>query len=92
MATIAADAGVGIGTLYRHFPSREDLLDYLTHVSFEQVLANAQAAERGATTAAEALRAPSVSHPGTHRSRAALDAEEPRARDNVHSDHGDVIL
>src|SRR5580692_7769094 len=26
MATIAADAGVGIGTLYRHFPSREDLL------------------------------------------------------------------
>src|SRR5580658_268549 len=56
MATIAADAGVGIGTLYRHFPSREDLLDYLTHVSFEQVLANAQAAERGATTAAEALR------------------------------------
>ena len=56
MATIAADAGVGIGTLYRHFPSREDLLDYLTHTSFEQVLANAQAAERGATTAAEALR------------------------------------
>jgi AcrR family transcriptional regulator len=56
MATIAAEAGVGIGTLYRHFPSREDLLDYLTHVSFEQVLANARAAERGATTAAEALR------------------------------------
>src|SRR5258705_633110 len=56
MATIAADAGVGIGTLYRHFASREDLLDYLTHVSFEQVLANAQAAEHGATTAAEALR------------------------------------
>jgi AcrR family transcriptional regulator len=56
MATIAADAGVGIGTLYRHFPSREALLDYLTHTSFEQVLANAQAAERDATTATEALR------------------------------------
>jgi AcrR family transcriptional regulator len=56
MATIAAEAGVGIGTLYRHFPSRDDLLDYLTHVSFEQVLANAQAAQQGATTAAEALR------------------------------------
>jgi len=56
MATIAADAGVGVGTLYRHFPSRDDLLDYLTHVSFEQVLANAQAAERSAATAAEALR------------------------------------
>jgi len=25
MATIAADAGVGVGTLYRHFPTRDDL-------------------------------------------------------------------
>ena len=56
MATIAADAGVGIGTLYRHFPTREDLLGYLTHASFEQVLANARAAESKAATAAEALR------------------------------------
>ena len=56
MATIAADAGVGIGTLYRHFPTREDLLGYLTHASFEQVLANAEAAESNAATAAEALR------------------------------------
>jgi AcrR family transcriptional regulator len=56
MATIAADAGVGIGTLYRHFPTREDLLNYLTHISFEQVLANAKAAESNATTATEALQ------------------------------------
>jgi AcrR family transcriptional regulator len=56
MATIAADAGVGIGTLYRHFPTREYLLGYLTHASFEQVLANAKAAESAAATAAEALR------------------------------------
>ena len=56
MATIAADAGVGIGTLYRHFPTREYLLSYLTHASFEQVLANAGAAESNAATAAEALR------------------------------------
>lgn len=26
LRTVAAEAGVGIGTLYRHFPSREDLL------------------------------------------------------------------
>jgi AcrR family transcriptional regulator len=56
MATIAADAGVGIGTLYRHFPTREDLLGHLTHASFERVLGNAQAAEASAATAAEALR------------------------------------
>ena len=55
MATIAADAGVGIGTLYRHFPTREDLLSYLTHLSFERVLANAELAERTGPTAAEAL-------------------------------------
>jgi AcrR family transcriptional regulator len=56
MATIAAEAGVGIGTLYRHFPTREDLLSYLTHESFEQVLVNAKAAESNGTSAADALR------------------------------------
>ncbi|MCU4185630.1 TetR/AcrR family transcriptional regulator [Acidiferrimicrobium sp. IK] len=56
MATIAADAGVGVGTLYRHFPSREDLLSHLTHKSFEQVLANARAAERHGSTPTESLR------------------------------------
>jgi AcrR family transcriptional regulator len=56
MATIAADAGVGIGTLYRHFRTRENLLSFLTHRSFEQVLANVQAAEKDGTTASDALR------------------------------------
>ena len=56
MATIAADAGVGVGTLYRHFPTREDLLNHLTHASFEQVLANAIAAQSNGTTATEALQ------------------------------------
>src|SRR3984893_9319423 len=56
MATIAADAGVGIGTLYRHFPTREDLLNSLTHLSFEQELSNVQAADSDAATASDALR------------------------------------
>jgi AcrR family transcriptional regulator len=56
MATIAADAGVGIGTLYRHFPARGDLLNFLAHRSFEQVLSNVQAAERDGVTASDALR------------------------------------
>jgi AcrR family transcriptional regulator len=38
MATVAADAGVGVGTVYRHFPSRESLLTALTHRSFQFVL------------------------------------------------------
>jgi AcrR family transcriptional regulator len=56
LATIAADAGVGIGTLYRHFPTREDLLNFLAHRSFEQVLSNVRAAESEGTTAGDALR------------------------------------
>jgi len=56
MATIAADAGVGIGTLYRHFPTRDAMLSHLTQRSFEQVLANARSAERHGTTAAECIR------------------------------------
>jgi AcrR family transcriptional regulator len=46
MATVAADAGVGVGTVYRHFPSREALLGALTHRSFRLVLdAAAEAAD-----------------------------------------------
>src|ERR1700723_2170202 len=56
MATIAADAGVGIGTLYRHFRTRENLLTFLAHRSFEQVLSSVQAAESNGTTASDALR------------------------------------
>jgi AcrR family transcriptional regulator len=56
LATIAADAGVGIGTLYRHFRTREDLLGFLARRSFEQVLTNVQAAGSDATTAGDALR------------------------------------
>ena len=56
MATIAAEAGVGVGTLYRNFATREDLINHLTHLSFEQVLGNAEAAERSGATATEALR------------------------------------
>jgi AcrR family transcriptional regulator len=56
MGTIAAEAGVGIGTLYRHFPSREALLSHLTLLSFEKVLANAQRAESEGTSPADCLR------------------------------------
>ena len=44
MATIAEQAGVGIGTLYRHYPTRPTLLAALTLRSFNLVLQHARAA------------------------------------------------
>src|SRR5512132_3370259 len=44
MATIADEAGVGIGTLYRHYPTRSALLMALTLRSFDVVLQHARAA------------------------------------------------
>ncbi len=44
MATIADEAGVGIGTLYRHYPTRQSLLGALTLRSFNLVLHHAGAA------------------------------------------------
>jgi AcrR family transcriptional regulator len=57
MATIAAEAGVGVGTLYRHFPTREDLLDELTHRSFLLMLARLERASQDESTATAVLRA-----------------------------------
>jgi AcrR family transcriptional regulator len=44
MAIIAGRAGVGVGTVYRHFPTREDLLGALVHRSFGLAVENARAA------------------------------------------------
>lgn len=46
MRDIARQAGVGIGTLYRHFPTREALLEALLRGSFDDVTARAAALER----------------------------------------------
>ena len=45
MGTIAAEAGVGIGTLYRRYPNREALLEALTLRAFRLVLRCAEDAE-----------------------------------------------
>ena len=44
MNTIARLAGVGVGTVYRHFPSRRALLESLATEGFERLLAEARAA------------------------------------------------
>jgi AcrR family transcriptional regulator len=42
---VARRAGVGIGTLYRHFPTRESLLEALLRDSFDRVSSKAEAFE-----------------------------------------------
>jgi AcrR family transcriptional regulator len=56
LSTIAADAGVGVGTLYRRYPSREALLAALTLRSFRLVLDAARSAAIGTDTGIGALR------------------------------------
>jgi AcrR family transcriptional regulator len=56
MAQIAEHAGVGIGTVYRHFPTREDLLGALVHRSFGIALDNARAAAAHPGSALEGIR------------------------------------
>jgi AcrR family transcriptional regulator len=56
IATIAADAGVGVGTLYRRYPSREALLAALTGQSFRLVLDAAQSAAECPDSGIDALR------------------------------------
>jgi AcrR family transcriptional regulator len=36
---IAREAGVGVGTLYRHFPTRDDLVDAVLEDAFEELVA-----------------------------------------------------
>jgi AcrR family transcriptional regulator len=56
MADIANRAGVGIGTVYRHFATREELLSALVHRSFELAVANARAAAAEPGPALDGIR------------------------------------
>lgn len=55
MATIAAEAGVGVATLYRRYPTREVLLAALTERSFHLVLIAAEEAAAREDTALASL-------------------------------------
>jgi AcrR family transcriptional regulator len=56
MAQIAEHAGVGVGTVYRHFPTREALLGALVHRSFGIAVDNARAASAHPGSAREGVR------------------------------------
>jgi AcrR family transcriptional regulator len=53
---VAAEAGVGIGTLYRHFPNRAALLDGLVTRSLRVVVEAIRDATADAATALDAVR------------------------------------
>ena len=44
MDAIAAEAGLGVGTLYRHFPTREALIDVLIAERMRELVASAESA------------------------------------------------
>jgi AcrR family transcriptional regulator len=56
MARIAERAGVGVGTVYRHFATREELLGALVHRSFGLAVDNARAAAAHPGSALEGVR------------------------------------
>jgi AcrR family transcriptional regulator len=56
MADIARRAGVGVGTVYRHFPTREHLLGALVHRSFGLAVDNARAAAAHPGSALDGIR------------------------------------
>lgn len=51
---VARRAGVGLGTLYRHFPNREALLEALLRSSFDRLTAKAEVLQ-GSNSPADAL-------------------------------------
>jgi AcrR family transcriptional regulator len=57
MADIAQHAGVGVGTVYRHFPNRDALLGALVHRSFQLAVANATAAAAHPGSALDGIEA-----------------------------------
>jgi AcrR family transcriptional regulator len=99
MATIAAQAGVGVGTVYRHYPSREALLSALTQRSFRLVLGAAERAAAQPGPAIEAVRSflndtiehgPDLVLP-LHGGPAPTDAATVSIRREVHRVLGSVI-
>lgn len=56
LETIAAEAGVGIGTLYRRFPNREALLEAMAVRAYRLILAEAEDALACGQTGHDAIR------------------------------------
>jgi AcrR family transcriptional regulator len=92
MAEVAAAAGVGVGTLYRHYPGREALLAALTERSFRMVLdavEDAAGRDEPALTALDRFLDRTIEHRDQlvlplHGGPAQLTPAAARTRDRVH--------
>lgn len=93
MASIARDADVGIGTLYRNFPTRDALLDALTERSFGLVLnvvEEAATADGPAIAALETFLKSTIAHRDQlvlplHGGPRNLTEESRRIQDQIHT-------
>lgn len=93
MASIARDAGVGIGTLYRNYPTRDALLAALTERSFGLVLDVVKAAaetEGPGIVALEAFLTSTIDHRDQlvlplHSGPENLNDESRRLRDQINA-------
>ncbi|MEV0079442.1 helix-turn-helix domain-containing protein [Nocardia neocaledoniensis] len=56
MAEVAGAAGVGVGTIYRHFPTRQALIEAVAEQRFVAILDFARAESAQAPTGREAVR------------------------------------
>lgn len=100
IATIAAAAGLGVGTLYRHFPTREALLAAVGHRSFRIVLGHARlaaAAERTAIASVGAFLERIIADRDNlvlplHGGPLSLDDETERLRAEIRATIGSILL
>lgn len=76
---IARRAGVGIGTLYRHFPDQQSLLHAVAHHVLEHCIAAGEAALADSGDGAEALRR--YMHEAVERGLGALNLVHPLIED-----------
>ncbi|MGH4031607.1 TetR/AcrR family transcriptional regulator [Actinomycetota bacterium Odt1-20B] len=56
MAEVAKSAGVGVGTVYRHFPTRQALIEAVAEARFTEILAFARAECLSAPDAREGVK------------------------------------
>src|SRR4051812_33245461 len=87
---IAKDAGVGIGTLYRHFPNRDALMEAVYRHNLDQLIADADelSAPKPPVEALDEFMQPFVAYAATKRGRASpLKTVVPAASDLFPSSH-----